>query len=179
MEALRVGMRVKAAIKSRCPELLQKRPGAVQREAGKRGSDATLKGIARLAFSARIERPPLHRGGSASTEAMPAVSHLLPSSLASLSWEDSHVGLRAAVERGPSEGARSGSTGPTWVSFYPSIVRVPRARRAPGHSPLILLMPHVPRAQKIIRPPPLLFREQTTGMDIAHVTPFQSLIRLH
>jgi hypothetical protein len=37
----------------------------------------------------------------------------------------------------------------------------------------------VPRAQKIIRPPPLLFREQTTGMDVAHVTPFQSLIRLH
>ena len=27
------------------------------------------------------------------------------------------VGLRAAVERGPSQSARSGSTGPTWVSF--------------------------------------------------------------
>jgi hypothetical protein len=50
----------------------------------------------------------------------------LPSSLASLSWKDTHVGLRAAVERGPSEGARSGSTGPTWVPF-----RLPnRARSA-------------------------------------------------
>jgi hypothetical protein len=43
----------------------------------------------------------------------------LPSSLASLFWKDTHVGLRAAVERGPSEGARSGSTGPMWVSFHP------------------------------------------------------------
>src|SRR5713101_2297591 len=34
---------------------------------------------------------------------------------------DTHVGLRAAVERGPSQGARSGSTGPTWVSFPPSL----------------------------------------------------------
>ena len=34
-----------------------------------------------------------------------------------LLWEGTHVGLRAAVERGPSEGARSGSTGLTWVSF--------------------------------------------------------------
>ena len=35
-------------------------------------------------------------------------------------WKGTHVGLSAAVERGPSQGARSGSTGPTWVSF-PSI----------------------------------------------------------
>ncbi len=42
-----------------------------------------------------------------------------PSKLACfLSWNGTHVGLRAAVERGPSEGARSGSTGPTWVSFH-------------------------------------------------------------
>jgi hypothetical protein len=39
--------------------------------------------------------------------------------LVSHSWKDTHVGLRAAVERGPSEGARSGSTGPMWVSFQP------------------------------------------------------------
>jgi hypothetical protein len=38
-----------------------------------------------------------------------------PSSLAFLSREGTHVGLCAAVERGPSEGARSGSTGPAWV----------------------------------------------------------------
>jgi hypothetical protein len=32
-----------------------------------------------------------------------------------------HVGLCAAVERGPSQGARSGSTGPAWVPpAYPS-----------------------------------------------------------
>jgi hypothetical protein len=30
--------------------------------------------VVRLSFTARIERPPLHRGGSASTETMPAVS---------------------------------------------------------------------------------------------------------
>ena len=32
------------------------------------------------------------------------------------------VGLPAAVERGPSQGARSGSTGPTWVPYqsFPS-----------------------------------------------------------
>ena len=30
---------------------------------------------------------------------------------ADLPWKGIHVGLRAAVERGPSEGARSGSTG--------------------------------------------------------------------
>ena len=41
------------------------------------------------------------------------------------------------------------------------------------------LRPHVPRAQEINRPPsPLLFREQRTGMDVAHITPFQSLNRL-
>jgi hypothetical protein len=33
------------------------------------------------------------------------------------SGKGTHVGLSAAVERGPSQGARSGSTGPTWVSF--------------------------------------------------------------
>ncbi len=72
-------------------------------------------------------------------------------------WKDAHVGLSAAVERGPSQGARSGSTEPTWVSLQESsisqtslrrsgqgcpllraldehsfIVRVLRARRAPG-----------------------------------------------
>src|SRR5437899_3259725 len=82
-----------------------------------------------------------------------------PSSLVFPSWKGTHVGLSTAVERGPSEGARSGSTGPTWASFQESpishtslkrsgqgcpllrasdehsfIVRVLRARRAPGHS---------------------------------------------
>ena len=40
-----------------------------------------------------------------------------PSKLASPLWKGTHVGLSAPVERGPSQGARSGSTGPTWVSF--------------------------------------------------------------
>ena len=42
----------------------------------------------------------------------------LQARLLSLSWKGAHVGLSAAVERGPSQGARSGSTGPTWVSFH-------------------------------------------------------------
>jgi hypothetical protein len=61
------------------------------------------------------------------------VSMILPSLLVFLSWKGTHVGLSAAVGRGPSEGARSGSTGPTWVSFF-----------SPRHSPnghlLILLV---------------------------------------
>ena len=51
---------------------------------------------------------------------------ILLSSLGSLSWEDTHVGLGAAVERGPSQGARSGSTEPTWVSSHPFTARVQR-----------------------------------------------------
>ena len=35
----------------------------------------------------------------------------------------------------PSQGARSGSTGSTGVSFHPLIVRVPRAGGRPGHPP--------------------------------------------
>ena len=42
---------------------------------------------------------------------------ILPSSFGSLFWKGTHVGLSAAVERGPSQGARSGSTGPTWAPF--------------------------------------------------------------
>jgi hypothetical protein len=58
-------------------------------------SSPAFSEAAGVVSTARIERPLLHRGGSASTETMPAA---LPS---------------------PSEGARSGSTGPTWVSFLP------------------------------------------------------------
>jgi hypothetical protein len=38
----------------------------------------------------------------------------------SLPWKGTHVGLSAVVERGPSQGARSASTGPTWVTFQES-----------------------------------------------------------
>ena len=50
-----------------------------------------------MVSTARIERPPLYRGGSASTETLLAVS---PS---------------------PSEAVHSDSTGPTWVSFLSQI----------------------------------------------------------
>jgi hypothetical protein len=52
---------------------------------------------------------------------------LPPSLLVARFWKGTHVGLRAAVERGPSEGARSGSTGPTWASFLSFIVGSPTA----------------------------------------------------
>jgi len=49
---------------------------------------------------------------------------IFPSSLVtSFLWSGTHVGPNAPVERGPSEGARSGSTGPTWVSFHFSRLR--------------------------------------------------------
>jgi len=56
-----------------------------------------------------------------------------------------HAGPIAPVERGPSEGARSGSTGPAWMSF-PIIFL--RARRAPGcSSPLS----HLRQFRKVMR----------------------------
>jgi len=49
---------------------------------------------------------------------------ILPSPLVtSFLWSGIHVDLRAAVERGPSQGARSGSTGPMWVSLHSSRLR--------------------------------------------------------
>ena len=50
---------------------------------------------------------------------------LLPSLLVFNSWQGTHVSLRAVVERDPSEGARSGSTGPTWASFLSSALSLP------------------------------------------------------
>ena len=46
-------------------------------------------------------------------------SYDAPSELAgfALTGNGVHAGLIAPVERGPSEGARSGSTGPAWMSF--------------------------------------------------------------
>ena len=59
---------------------------------------------------ARIERPPLHRGGSASTETMPAVSPF-PSKLArDLSGMGADRSSTARVQRGPSQAARCAST---------------------------------------------------------------------
>jgi len=70
---------------------------------------------------ARIERPQLYRGGSASTETMPAVSSLpFQARLFLLLGTALMIGSTAAVERGPSEGARSGSKEPTWVPFLSS-----------------------------------------------------------
>ena len=96
------------------------------------------KGVAGLSFTARIGRAQFHRARSASRKdglaapyptllrprvaraqeiIKPALSYSFQACVLSLSWKDTHVGLRAAVERGPSQGARSGSTGPTWVPF--------------------------------------------------------------
>ena len=44
---------------------------------------------------------------------------ILPSSLASLSWNGTRVGPTAAVERAHSDRARSGSKGSARVSFHP------------------------------------------------------------
>ena len=52
-----------------------------------------------------------------------------PSLLAFLSWKGTHVGLSAPVERGPSQGARSGSTGPTWVPFQSFLSWGPASRK--------------------------------------------------
>ena len=127
-------------------------------EAGSNSSPAFGE-AAGVVSTARIERPPLHRGGSASTETMPAASPL------------------------PSQGARSRSTGPMWVfstseSFFyhclgewprlPSTARIGRytcsfqARSSLSRGwgliglPLRasnegLLRPRVARAQKILR----------------------------
>ena len=63
-----------------------------------------LSEMAELSFTARVEQPP-------------SFLMILPSSLAFPLGRDAQVGRSAAVERGPSQGARSGSTGPMWVSF--------------------------------------------------------------
>ena len=77
----------------------------------------TLSEGAGIVSTARIEGPPLYRGASASTE----TSQLpcLP----------------------PSQGARSGSTGPTWVPFLFFIVRVDGPRDLLAFPPLTRL-PH-------------------------------------
>ena len=105
---------------------------------------------------------------------------VLPSLLAFPLLEGTHVGLRAAVERGPSQGARSGSTGPTWVSF-PSFspyafCEQKRHLTIPSPPPSSLVLsqgwglidlplrasnegsarPRVARAQKIIRLHPII-----------------------
>jgi hypothetical protein len=80
---------------------------------------------------ARIERPPLYRGGSASTETTPAVSPPPPSSLVlSQGWGLINLPLRAS-----NEGLRR--------------PRVARAQKIIGPHP-----PSVPRAQGSTRLPP-------------------------
>jgi len=60
----------------------------------------------RLPFTARIGR-------------LSSFQMILPSSLASLSWNDTRVDPTAAVERAHSDRARSGSKGSARVSFHP------------------------------------------------------------
>jgi hypothetical protein len=54
-----------------------------------------------------------------------------------LSWKATHVGLRATVERGPSEGMRSGSKGPTWVAFQESPISHTSLKRSGRGCPLL------------------------------------------
>ena len=65
------------------------------------------------------------------------------------------LGLRAAVERGPSQGTRSGSTGPTWASFpsCSSCAFFEQGGRLAAPS-LSFLRPHGARTQESNRLPP-------------------------
>ena len=62
------------------------------------------KGVAGLSFTARIGR-------------LSSFQMIFPSALVFRFWKGTHLGLGAAVERGPSQGARSGSTEPRWTPF--------------------------------------------------------------
>ena len=84
----------------------------------------------------------------------------------SSAWKGTHVGLCAPVERGPSQGARSRSTGPTWVFSCSAFFRylsqgwglIDLLLRASNEA---LLRARVPRAQKIIRLHPVPVLSQT------------------
>ena len=93
-------------------------------------------GECRIALHWRIERPL-------------SFFMILQARLCFLTRKGIHVGLSALVERGPSQGARSESTGPTWMSFLHFIVRVQRAKRTVCLLPRIILRPRVTRAQGI------------------------------
>ncbi len=100
------------------------------------------------------------------------------------SGKGTHVGLRAAVERGPSQGARSGSTGPTWAPF-PSfqarsfslqgweLIDLPLRASNEG-----LRRPRVARAQKIIRLHPLLCSASKKGTWSLPSHPFYRAVPL-
>ena len=78
-----------------------------------------------MPFTARVERPQLHRGGSASTNGhLAAPSPSLPSSLVYIFRGQPGRSSNARVERAPSERARSASRRTTRLSPSPSL-RVP------------------------------------------------------
>jgi hypothetical protein len=53
---------------------------------------------------------------------------IFPSLLDFLSWKGTHVGLSAAVERGPSQGARSASKEGTWpLPAFAVVLKPPKA----------------------------------------------------
>ena len=76
--------------------------------------------LARLSsLPVSVPPPPLKRGGKPCS----ALHMLLQSSLVSLSGKGTRCWSDCALERGPSEGARSGSKGPARVTFlYVSII---------------------------------------------------------
>ena len=92
-------------------------------ERGPPDSSPAPEGVGKPSFTARIERPPLYRGGSASKK-----DGCLPP----------RILLRARVP---------GAQDQRGVSFQFFVVRILRARRVSGHSLLILLRPQVARGR--------------------------------
>jgi len=66
-----------------------------------------------------VTSPPITRSDCPSPRIEGLRSYDVPSELAGFAFPGNgvHAGPIAPVERGPSEGARSGSTGPAWMSF--------------------------------------------------------------
>ena len=108
-------------------------------------------------FTARIERPPLYRGGSASKKnGLPAPAH--PSEAAR--WR------AQKIIRGSNPLLCSGSTGPTWVSFQSIFIvgalRAQRPYQLPRHP---LPRPRVARAGGR---PGCLFHPRTGASQTTH-----------
>ena len=106
------------------------------------------------AFRERLQFFPFSRGSRPAVlqfARRATIIHLQARSLPR-SWKGTNVGLSAAVERGPSQGARSGSTGPMWVSFPSFIVGALRAQRPYQLPRYPLPRPRVARAQETLSP---------------------------
>ena len=111
------GVRLPHSPPSNSPiSLFGKRPGSVptcaRRTRPFHFSPLRPKGVARLSFTARIGRAQFHRARSASKkDGLATPDPLFPTLLLLSSEGGLDRSQRARVERGPSEGARSASTG--------------------------------------------------------------------